>query len=272
MQTAKTLIRLGGCLDEKQRMKHSAGYLSSRDTAKVAIHFIDQWFQNNFRTQVSETGIWSSGLILSRWSCAWQNQQNDVSAAKTQISLGIRPVWKVCAVRFRPSDSSCGQWRLGGCPCWCESSLCAHILLVLLWTDSVILYVCFFNVPHFLLFWLQFSIMLQVLNCTSISESLCHYCKWGWLLTPTCNLKGSYLVDYSPQLKIALICVKWHHTFAVRHHVSLRHSLLSSLDFRYWFSEKWYILRLISNRSDPIFSFLNRIFQAFSQNLIWATS
>ena len=31
----------------------------------------------------------------------WQNQQNDVRLAKTQISLGIRPVWSVFAVRMK---------------------------------------------------------------------------------------------------------------------------------------------------------------------------
>ena len=46
-------------------------------------------------------------LKLSR---SWQNQQNDVRPAKTQISLGIHPVW---------SDSSLSAWRKLG-------SLAAH--------------------------------------------------------------------------------------------------------------------------------------------------
>ena len=29
----------------------------------------------------------------SFWAAPWQNQQNDWRPAKTQISLGIRPVW-----------------------------------------------------------------------------------------------------------------------------------------------------------------------------------
>ena len=45
------------------------------------------------------------------------------------------------------------------------------------------------------------------------------------------HFKGSYSIDSAPQLKIALLCVKWHHTFAVGHHVSLRHYLLSSVNF-----------------------------------------
>ena len=31
-------------------------------------------------------------LFLVKWAATWQNQQNDVRPAKTQISLGIRPV------------------------------------------------------------------------------------------------------------------------------------------------------------------------------------
>ena len=59
-----------------------------------------------------------------------------VRPAKTQISLGIFPVWTVFAVRsmgsWGPNVSSCGQRRLirlGRCPCWSESSLGAQVLL-----------------------------------------------------------------------------------------------------------------------------------------------
>ena len=69
-----------------------------------------------------------------------------VRPAKTQISLGIRPVWS--------ETSLCAQWvvrtqaffmrtaktliGLGGCPGWSESSLSTHtILLVLTWGGSV---------------------------------------------------------------------------------------------------------------------------------------
>ena len=31
--------------------------------------------------------------VLMIWATTWQNQQNDVCPAETQISLGIRPVW-----------------------------------------------------------------------------------------------------------------------------------------------------------------------------------
>ena len=68
-----------------------------------------------------------------------------VRPAKTQISLGIRPVWSESLL--------CAQWvakdpmfvhataktliRLGGCPGWSESSLGAHaILLVVPWGGS----------------------------------------------------------------------------------------------------------------------------------------
>ena len=68
-----------------------------------------------------------------------------VRPAKTQISLGIRPVWS--------ESSLCAQWKLrtqaffmrtaktlGGCPGWSESSLGAHVIwLVLSWGGSIII-------------------------------------------------------------------------------------------------------------------------------------
>ena len=39
--------------------------------------------------------------MVSIWATAWQNQQNDVHPAKTQISLCIHPVWSVFAVRMK---------------------------------------------------------------------------------------------------------------------------------------------------------------------------
>ena len=68
-----------------------------------------------------------------------------VRPAKTQISLGIRPVWSessLCA-QWVAKDPSIFMWtvktmiRLGGCPGWSESSLGAHaILFVLSWGSS----------------------------------------------------------------------------------------------------------------------------------------
>ena len=40
--------------------------------------------------------------IWSIWVARWQNQQNECAPAKTQISLGIRPVWS--------ESSLCTQW------------------------------------------------------------------------------------------------------------------------------------------------------------------
>ena len=60
-----------------------------------------------------------------------------VRPAKTQMSLGIRPIWSVFSVRsmgsYGPKPSSCEQRRLirlGGCPGWSESSLAAQIILL----------------------------------------------------------------------------------------------------------------------------------------------
>ena len=59
-----------------------------------------------------------------------------VRPAKTQISLGICPVWSVFAVRMKKawvlSYPLSAQWRLirlGGCPGWSKSSLGAQPLL-----------------------------------------------------------------------------------------------------------------------------------------------
>ena len=49
-----------------------------------------------------------------------------VRPAKTQISLGIRPVWSVIAVRSMGSLGPKLLIRLGGCPGWCESLLGAQ--------------------------------------------------------------------------------------------------------------------------------------------------
>ena len=45
----------------------------------------------------------SLNLCEWRWNWSWQNQQNDVCTAKTQISLGICPVWSeswLCSLRI----------------------------------------------------------------------------------------------------------------------------------------------------------------------------
>ena len=44
----------------------------------------------------------SCNISNHKWVATWQNQQNDVRPVKTQISLGIRPVW---------SGSSLSAWR-----------------------------------------------------------------------------------------------------------------------------------------------------------------
>ena len=41
-------------------------------------------------------------VIFIKWAASWQNQQNDCALVKTQISLGICPVW---------SESSLSVWR-----------------------------------------------------------------------------------------------------------------------------------------------------------------
>ena len=36
-----------------------------------------------------------------KWSASWKTNTMSVRSAKTQISLGIRPVWSVFAVRMK---------------------------------------------------------------------------------------------------------------------------------------------------------------------------
>ena len=62
-----------------------------------------------------------------------------VRPAKTQISLGICPVWSVFAVCMKkawvlsyPSSAQRRLIRLGQCPGWPESSLGAHAILLVL--------------------------------------------------------------------------------------------------------------------------------------------
>ena len=84
------------------------------------------------------------------WPGAWQNQQNDLCKAKTQISLGICPVWSVFAVCMKKSWALSfllsTQGRL------CRSADLSHrwahiILLVLSCCDDVMwcnIMMCFF--------------------------------------------------------------------------------------------------------------------------------
>ena len=73
-----------------------------------------------------------------------------VCPAKTQISLGIRPVWSVFAVRSMgsqgPKLSSCAQRRLirlGECPGWSESSLGAHSFCWFCHVAAHVFHICF---------------------------------------------------------------------------------------------------------------------------------
>ena len=75
------------------------------------------WNMFEFRPGPINFGVTNSPLSNSiMWAATWQNQQTDRRPAKTQISLGIRPVWSVIAVSLMcslgPKLSSCGQQRL----------------------------------------------------------------------------------------------------------------------------------------------------------------
>ena len=101
-------------------------------------------FANSWKYSVKESFIWAA---------SWQNQQNYIKynfvgfvmrqlkiyvcPAKTQISLGIRPIWSAPSLctqwvakdpRYLPADS--------GCPGWSESSLVAQVLS---WDGTIML-------------------------------------------------------------------------------------------------------------------------------------
>ena len=118
-----------------------------------------------------------------------------VRPAKTQISLGIRPVWSESLLSaWRKLGSLATHWaqaktliRLGGCPGISESSLGAHAtLLVLSWGGSFfLLKFCFaekfilsfvskcpFNLSDFVLVWLNLA--KNEHNFQEISL------EWGW--------------------------------------------------------------------------------------------
>ena len=79
---------------------------------------------------------------MSRWMT--KPRKWHAHPAKTQIGLGIRPVWSVFVVPMKkhwglsyPMSPAKRLIRLDGCACWSESSLGAHfILLVLLCRGS----------------------------------------------------------------------------------------------------------------------------------------
>ena len=124
----------------------------------------------------SVVGVWnmSKSLLWCVWDCLYEPRHDKTNKiamcpAKTQNSLGIRPVWS--------ESSLCAQWvakdpsllertaktlfRLGACPGWSESSLGAHSFcsfchvaaqLCFLWHDSLHAYVFVQNSLTFLLF------------------------------------------------------------------------------------------------------------------------
>ena len=88
---AKALARLRGC----------AG---SPEPSLVAfvINTIISWAGSNYNKRSIKSTSTDIKFVTSLSAAARQNQQNDVRPAKTQISLGIRPVW---------SESSLSAWR-----------------------------------------------------------------------------------------------------------------------------------------------------------------
>ena len=87
----------------------------------------------------------SSSINLTIWLFVWRFLMTKptklrLCPSKTQISLGICPVWSVSSLStWINIGSSATHWAhcktlisLGGCPGWSESLLCAHIILLVL--------------------------------------------------------------------------------------------------------------------------------------------
>ena len=138
MRTAKTLIRLG------RRPSWSESSLGAHSFC---------WFCHVAAHLALAKCLWEFFLRLFKAMVIKFEPPHDktnkrtMRPVKTQISLGIRPVWS--------ESSLCTQWvatdpsflhgdrkdwsdiRLGGCPGWSKSLLGAHaILLVLSWGGS----------------------------------------------------------------------------------------------------------------------------------------
>ena len=80
----------------------------------------------------TKSARWQRIKRTAKVTSTWKKQT--VRPAKTQISLGIRPVWSESSLSaWRKRGSLSAYWaqmnilvRLGGCPGWSESSLVAR--------------------------------------------------------------------------------------------------------------------------------------------------
>ena len=102
--------------------KFAREYVSVRAFVCVRAYVCRGCCNKNERIKI-DNGEWVVGSRLCCCKIVWFELQHDktnkvvVHRTKTQISLGIRPVWSessLCAfwVAKRPNDSSCGQRRL----------------------------------------------------------------------------------------------------------------------------------------------------------------
>ena len=120
---------------------------------------------------------------------------------KTQISLGIRPVWSeslLCAKWLSKDPSSLHAdsetlIRLGGCQGWSESSLGGHAILLVLscaGANDIRRYVPY--LPY--AFW-QKDVNIQIVHSTTLNLGLWRFggCKLRWLLV-ACYLCGLGLI------------------------------------------------------------------------------
>ena len=89
---------------------------------------------SRFFTFIEEDTIAPADVLLLYEPRYYKINKMGIPPAKTQISLGIRPVWSECSLSaWRKLGSLATHWaqaktliRLGGCPGWSESSLGAQ--------------------------------------------------------------------------------------------------------------------------------------------------
>ena len=73
-------------------------------------------------------------LQKTRWAATWQNHRNDLCAQQRLRSACIRPDWSeslLCA-QWVAKDQSFLHADIKDCPVWSESSLGAHVILLVL--------------------------------------------------------------------------------------------------------------------------------------------
>ena len=127
------------------------------------------------------------------WAASWQNQQNDVHPAMTQISLGICPVW---------SESSLSAWRKIGSSAthWahCEDSDQTWQMPRLIWVFAG----CTCNFVGFVMPWHLFSAATTPYR--TVLSILSAACPGGGRVTPYILYGTDMLLEQSLFFRLSI--------------------------------------------------------------------